>query len=166
MPKAATALKVFYQNLIHFTSVAHGLQRVVEEVTSPMLTNLFHQQKKVFVKAPQRVQCYRNQLPDVTLPPEQVLTRWGTWKQAVNFYNKHFDVVKSVVATFHAESAIAGHESQTAFSEREIACSVAYVRSNFGWIPDSIKKLETTGLSVQESMGILENAEVKLNAPR
>jgi hypothetical protein len=72
-------------------------------------------------------------------------------------YNKHFNVVKSDVATFHAESAVAVRESQTAFSEPEIACSMAYVRSNFGWIPDSINKLETTGISLQESMGILEN---------
>jgi hypothetical protein len=79
MLKAATALKVFYQNLIHFTCMAHGLQRVAEEVrvTSPTSTNLYHQQK-YFVKAPQRVQCYRSQLPDVVLPPEPVFTRWGT----------------------------------------------------------------------------------------
>jgi hypothetical protein len=94
------------------------------------------------------------------------VTRWGTWKQAVNFYNEHFDVVKSVVATFHAESAVAVRESQTAFSEPEIACSMAYFRSNFDWIPDSIKTLETTGLSLHECMGILGNAEVKLSVVR
>jgi hypothetical protein len=31
MLKAATALKVSFQNLIHFTCVAHGLQHVAEE---------------------------------------------------------------------------------------------------------------------------------------
>jgi hypothetical protein len=34
MLKAATALKVFYQNLINFTCMAHGLKRVAEEVRS------------------------------------------------------------------------------------------------------------------------------------
>jgi hypothetical protein len=43
---------------------------------------------------------------------------------------------------------------------------MAYIHSNFGSIPHSIKKLETTGLSLQESMDILENAEVKLSAAR
>jgi hypothetical protein len=87
MPKAATALKVFYQNLIHFTCMAHGLQRVAEEVRSnfPDVNKLISSTKKFFVKALQRVQCYRNELPDVALPPEPVLTRWGTWKQTVNF---------------------------------------------------------------------------------
>jgi hypothetical protein len=78
--KAATALKVFYQNLIHFTCMAHGL-RVAEEVTSnfPDVNKLISSTKKVFVKAPQRVQRYRNELPDVALPPEPVLTRRGIW---------------------------------------------------------------------------------------
>jgi hypothetical protein len=34
MLKAATALKIFYHNLIHFTCLAHGLQRFTEEVTA------------------------------------------------------------------------------------------------------------------------------------
>jgi hypothetical protein len=33
IPKAATALKVFYQNLLYFSCMTHGL-RVVEEVRS------------------------------------------------------------------------------------------------------------------------------------
>jgi hypothetical protein len=37
---------------------------------------------------------------------------------------------------------------------------------NFGQIPHSIKKLETTGLSLQESVDSLGNAEVKLSAVR
>jgi hypothetical protein len=32
MLKAATAMKVFYTNLINFTCLTHGLQRVAEEV--------------------------------------------------------------------------------------------------------------------------------------
>jgi hypothetical protein len=146
--------------------MAHGLERVAEEVRSnfPDVNKLTSSTKQVFMKAPLCVQCSRNHLPDVSLLPELVLTRWGTWIQAVNFYNEHFDVVKSVVATFHAESAVAVRKPQTAFSEPKIACSMAYVHSNFCRIPDSIKKLETTGLSLQESMDILENAEVKVKS--
>jgi hypothetical protein len=40
---------------------------------------------------------------------------------------------------------------------------VAHIHSNFGWIAHSIKKLENTGLSLQESMDILENVlEMKI----
>jgi hypothetical protein len=161
MPKAATALKVFCQNLIHFTCMAHGLQCVVEEVRSnfPDVKNLFHQQQ-------QKVFCKPHNVCNVTetscLTWSCCLNRWGTWIQAAKFYNEHLDVVKSIVATFHVESAVAVRESQTAFSVPKIACSMSYVHSNFVWIPD-IKNLETTGLSLEESIDILLNAEVKLS---
>jgi hypothetical protein len=45
MLKAATALKVFYPNLINFTCLAHGLQRVTEVVRAK-----FPQVKKLIKK--------------------------------------------------------------------------------------------------------------------
>jgi hypothetical protein len=47
----ATALKLFYQNLIHFTCMAHGLQRVAEEVRSnfPDVNKLISSTKKKFL---------------------------------------------------------------------------------------------------------------------
>lgn len=165
MLKAAVALKVFYPNLIHMSCLAHGLHRVAEEVRGsfPKVNVLVSSTKKVFVKAPIRVQCYRDALPNVPLPPEPVLTRWGTWIQAVEFYNENFDAVKSVVTSFPAESGAAVRESQNAFNEPGVECSLSYIVSNFGWIAKSIKKLETPGLSLKESMNIIEDAEMKLN---
>jgi hypothetical protein len=50
MLKAATTLKVFYPNLIHFTCPAHGLQRVAEEVRAkcPQVNKLISITKKCF----------------------------------------------------------------------------------------------------------------------
>jgi hypothetical protein len=60
--------------------MAYGLQRVAEEERSnfPDVNKLISS-TKLFVKASLCVQCYRNELPDVALPPDPVLTRWGTW---------------------------------------------------------------------------------------
>ncbi|KAJ4449928.1 hypothetical protein ANN_01335 [Periplaneta americana] len=77
MLKAGTALRVFYQNMIHFTCLSHGLQRVAEEVRSnyPQVNSIIPNTKKVFVKASQRVLYYREQLPNMKLPSAPVLTR-------------------------------------------------------------------------------------------
>jgi hypothetical protein len=52
--------------------------------------------KKVFLKAPTRVQRYRELLSEKPLPPEPILTRWGTWLNAALFYNENFDSIKEV----------------------------------------------------------------------
>jgi hypothetical protein len=33
---------------------------------------------------------------DMPLPPQPILTRWGTWLQAAMFYSEHFDSIKEV----------------------------------------------------------------------
>jgi hypothetical protein len=71
--------------------------------------------------------------------------------------------VKSIVTKFPPESAVSVCESQSAFSYRKVACSIAYIRSNFGWLLESIKRLENQGLPLQEPMDIMKNASEKLN---
>jgi hypothetical protein len=70
--------------------------------------------------------------------------------------------VKSIVAQFPSESAVSVHKSQNAFSEPKVACSTAYIRRNFGWLPESVQRLQTQGLPLQESMDIMKNASEKL----
>jgi hypothetical protein len=56
-----------------------------------------------------------------------VPTRWGTWIEAVNFYNEHFKTVKSILTKFPSESALSVSESKGAFSDPKVACSIAYI---------------------------------------
>lgn len=168
MLKAATALCVFYPNLIHFTCLAHGLQRIAEEVRScyPEVNKIVSYTKKVFLKAPQRVLHYRELMPNVSLPPEPVLTRWGTWLDAVSFYSEHFHGVKSVIDSFPPESAVSVREAQTAFNEPKIECALACIQNNFTFIATSIKKLETVGLTLQVALGVIEECKATLSDVR
>lgn len=77
MVKAGQALKVFYPNLIHITCQAHGLHRLAEEIRKEFgnVNKLISSTKKVFLKAPSRVQAYKERLPNLALPPEPILTR-------------------------------------------------------------------------------------------
>jgi hypothetical protein len=47
-------------------------------------------------------------------------------------------------------------ESQSAFSDPKVVCSIAYIRSNFGWLPENVK------LPLQESVDVMKNASEKL----
>lgn len=162
MLKAGNSLNVFYPNLLHVTCLAHGLHRVAETVRDlfPEVNTLISATKKVFLKAPYRIQCYKQRLPDTPLPPEPVITRWGTWIEAVNFYSDNFEAVKYVVETLSPDSAVSASESLSAFNNSKVICSVSYIKTHFS----CIKKLETAGLTLQEAIGIVEEAVNKLNA--
>lgn len=80
MVKAGFALGVIYQKIIHVACVAHVLYTVAEEVSScsQNVDDLISNMKKVFAKSLMRVQLFKGLPPDVALPPQPVLTRWGT----------------------------------------------------------------------------------------
>jgi hypothetical protein len=78
--------------------LAHALHRVCEVICEEYINvnALISNTKKIFLKAPIRVECYKELLSNVPLPPESIITRWVTWLQAAVFYCEHFDSIKQV----------------------------------------------------------------------
>jgi hypothetical protein len=94
MVKAGHSLKIFYPNLLNITCLAHGLNRVCKLIPTeyPLVNELIANVKKVFLKAPLRVEVFKTSLPDVPMPPEPIIT----WLEAAFYYCKNFDAVKKV----------------------------------------------------------------------
>jgi len=44
----------------------------------PKVDKLISNAKKTFLKVPHCVQIFKNEGPKVILPPENIITRWGT----------------------------------------------------------------------------------------
>lgn len=76
MVKSANAIKSFYSKMIHITCLAHGLHRTSEKIRSlfPKVDELIANMKKVFLKAPSRVELFKKEASDVPLPPLPIIT--------------------------------------------------------------------------------------------
>lgn len=163
MLKCATSFKVFYPNLIHFTCLAHELNRVCEisRCEFDEVDALIANTKKVFSKAPLRIQFYRQMLPETPLPPEPVLTRWGTWVKAAVFLAENFDSVKSVVMQFKAEEATC--IKKELFSKSTMKINLIYISNNFKIITETITKLKSVGTPLAESMKMFNSLREHIN---
>ncbi|KAE9534788.1 hypothetical protein AGLY_008080 [Aphis glycines] len=108
MVKAARSLDIFYTNMIHLTCLAHGLHRIAEEIRKhfPKVDNLISNGKKIFLKALSRVLFFKTELPDIPLPSQPIITRWGTWLEAAIYYSDHFQDFSRVVNMFDKNEAI------------------------------------------------------------
>lgn len=164
MIKAAQHLKIFFPNLFHVTCVAHGMNRIAEAIRAeyPLVNKLISNVKKIFLKAPLRVEVYRNMLPDIPLPPQPVITRWGTWIEAALFYAVHYDSIKNVVNEFTSESAEAIGKCQSLFKKLELKSQLTHIKTYFSEIPNIIKKLETRNLLLTESIELTETLKNSL----
>ncbi|CAI6357265.1 unnamed protein product [Macrosiphum euphorbiae] len=109
MIKAGKTLNVFFPNMIHISCLTHMIQRLAEKVREmyPNVNTLVSNLKKVFLKALQRVDVYKEIMPSVPLPPEPVLTRWGTWIKAANFCADHFDNLKIILQKLEDKNVFA-----------------------------------------------------------
>jgi len=68
---------------------------------------LINNVKKIFLKAPSRIQIFKTMAQDVPLPPTPELKRWGIWLNASMYYYKHLEHIKEIIHKLDEEDAVA-----------------------------------------------------------
>lgn len=166
MLKAGKSLQVFFPNLIHVTCLAHGFHHVAEEIRSlfPSVNKVISIGKKVFLKEPAHVQLYKDRLPEVPLPPEPVLTRWGTCLYAVSFYQENFDQLKDVVASIDDSHTACVREAKCTFDCDTVYRDINFIHTHYSSLSKTIKCLENRGAPLHESLQFITNTILSLNA--
>lgn len=166
MVKAGKTLKRNYPKLLHITCLAHAFNRVAETVRSSFsdVDKLLSSVKAVFKKSPSRLRKCHEKLPGLQLPPEPVLTRWGTWLEAAEFMCKNFEGVRSVVDLFDENDAESIKKAQHYFHSVKVPDQLAEISANYVFLSKAIKKLETRNLLLTEGIGILADVQNTLNS--
>ncbi|KAF0764859.1 Uncharacterized protein FWK35_00006777 [Aphis craccivora] len=57
-------------------------------------------------KAPSSMLLFKTEAPDLSLPSEPVITRWGTWINAAIYYSEHFEIIFNIVNKLDSEDAL------------------------------------------------------------
>ena len=155
MVKAANGLSVLFPKMIHVTCVAHGLHRVAESIRVfyPEVDRLIANTKKVFCKAPNRIRIFHAVAREIPLPPQPVITHWGTWLEAANYYAENFDILKQILDDhLNEDDAASIAAARLLFCKHGIREQLAYIKAWFTELPNAIAKLEDTKLHIIESV--------------
>lgn len=94
---------------------------------------------------------YKEKLPGVSLPPEPIITRWGTWINAAIFYAEHFERIKGLILEISDDSQCVTISRQL-FKNPSIAQQLIFIKMNFSFVPKIITALESRNLSLKESI--------------
>jgi hypothetical protein len=102
MTKAAKVLQLLYPKMVHVTCLAHALHRVAEEVRGsyPEVDQLIANGNKIFIKSPLRVQKFKEEAPTLPLPPQPIVTSWGTWLDAASYYCANYNEIEKIFDVF------------------------------------------------------------------
>ena len=117
----------------------------------------------MFVKAPLRIQVYKEKLPNISLPPEPVVTRWGTWLEAAIFYTDNYHHIKNIVSDF-AESSESITKCKNLFHKKEITEQLAFIKANYSFLSKHITQLETSQMVLTEAINIVDITETYLKS--
>jgi hypothetical protein len=129
MVKAGKGIKIMYSKMEYVTCLAHGLHSIVEEVCKyfPKVDQLISNVKKCFLKCPARIQFFRKKAPNISLPPQTVLTRWGTWLNAANYYCEHFETLKEIIFGLNREDATSIEKNQDFMDNCDLKNDLLYI---------------------------------------
>ena len=130
MSKAAECIKILIPKLIHVFCLAHNFHRVCEKIRAKYadVNELIAMGKKVFEKAP-----YRRKLlfdNELALPPEPIVTRWGTWLSACEYYIKNFEKFKTIVQQLESKGVTVSR-LKTIIETSSVVTSLATIASNY-----------------------------------
>ena len=144
--------------MVHVTCLVHGLHRIAEYIRSHFdnVDDLVANVKKIFRKSPYRIQIFRTLEPNLALPPEPIITRWGTWISAVSYYCAHFESIKRVVESFDANDSLAIKKAQEVLKSQALQANLIYIKSNFECLSTAITQLQEQKLSLFDSIQITE----------
>ena len=164
MRLAGEGLKLIYPKLLHITCVAHGLHNLSQYLMSDYknVNRFVVCAKKIFLKSPNRVDLFREVLPNTPLPPEPVKTRWGSWLRAVRYFAENYDMFCEVIDKLDSEDSAFIEEIKKIIANTDLKNEISFIFANFDCIHEAITKLSSSGLSLKESISIIESVRKQL----
>ncbi|CAH0563174.1 unnamed protein product [Brassicogethes aeneus] len=169
MVKAGAGFKLMYSKMIHLTCLVHGVHRVAETIRSlyPTVNTIISNVKNVFVKAPSRVAHFKKMEPDLQLPPQPILTRWGTWLNGAFYYADNFKKIREILESLDEDDAASIVDAKKAMSTRGVKDDLVYIKCHFQFLIQTIATLETKDQSLSVSLNIIKTLYQNIEkAPR
>ena len=125
MTACTAMLKVLYIHLFHVTCLAHILHNCAEKMRGALadVNNLVAHVKVATIKNKSR----QAQFKHIGSPMELVVTRWGTWLKAADYYADNLIEVKNIVNEFKGDGILV-KRAKEAVNDADIAASLLKIK--------------------------------------
>lgn len=100
----------------------------------------------MFLKALSHTLIFKAFAPDISLPPNFVISRWRTWINASLHYCEYLSSIKIVLNELNKEEGTVIVKVQEFIDNQTLKFYLIYIKTHFSSLPESIKCLETEDL--------------------
>ena len=147
MTACTVTLKVLYPHLFYVTCLAHTLYNCAGKVRGAFadVDNLVARVKVATLKNKTR----RAQFKHIGSPLEPVVTRWGTWLKATDYYADNLIEVKKIVNEFEGDGILV-KRAKEAVNDASTAASLLKIKRDYSQLPKIIQKIESPKFTIAE----------------
>jgi len=157
MTCAARELKEFYSNLFHFTCIAHLYHNIALRISAhyTKVNTLIATVKAALSKCKKRQALFI----DIGLPPDTIVTRWGSWLKTAKWYSENFYEVKLIVSRFQDDGKIV-ENAKNSFLDETIKNDFLELEQNYFFMINLIENAECVTYSVSKAIEDIKNIKI------
>ena len=147
--KTGKILKSLYPNLIHVTCIAHLYHNVAEKIRKfcPDVDFMIASMKALVNKNYKNKELFKSIGPI----PDPVITRWGTWLKAVQFYCCKLNKVREIFLKVDTKGYIY-ENAKNALGQSSLQFSLYEISENYKFVVDLIEKTSSGFYSIKQSL--------------
>ncbi|KAJ3649679.1 hypothetical protein Zmor_021406 [Zophobas morio] len=94
--------------------------------------------------------------PNIPLPPEPIITRWGTWLQVTFYYDKYIKEYEEVVTEFSEDSSQSIKDCINILENKDLRQDLAFLRCNYQFVCEVIEKLEKPNMLLVDAINLVK----------
>ena len=149
MIASAKVLEVMYPKMIFTTCFVHLLHNCAMKVRAafPEVDKLIASMRMATLKSSKRCELFK----DIPLPPDVIITRWGSWLDAADYYSKNFIAVKEIVEQFEDTGKIT-ENVKAIFKSNEIKIQLANIKNDYSDLNLLISKCENSFFNIKNAI--------------
>lgn len=90
--------------------------------------------------------------PTLALPPQPIVTRWGTWIEAAMYYAENFHEIHLFLNELDSDESNAIRKAKEVIEKQTLRNDLAFIKCHFGCLPVAIAKLEKKGVLLTDAI--------------
>ena len=169
MKKAIEHIKandLVFANVKHVQCLAHMLHNISDKIriANPLVDKYIANIKKFLSKSHSRRKDFLDSTKLDNLPPEPVLTRWGTWLVSAEYHLENYDRIREFILGYTPKSdAKSKDELDKLLTKSNVQLKKEFMNLK-KYIPlhKLITKLEARNLTIDEQMEIIDKARIEI----
>ena len=148
MISSGLTLKEIYPRLFHVTCISHVLHNCAEKIRSRYknIDFLISSIKLATVKNRDRHKIF----DAVGMPPQPVITRWGSWLKAAFYYSEKLPDIKKIVNSFKGKGILV-FKAKESLLDKNLYTDLGKLKNNYADLLDLINKTEKNPFNIKNA---------------